>query len=96
MRKRSVYSHTSSVFPAKDLRDNAGVIPRGQKEFPMYAVTGFTTTGTLYKIEYYLTVKVGWTGRTWRKQRKCPAKTQQRNNSAEEGAQEAFSEGEEY
>ena len=24
----------------------------------MYAVTGFTTTGTLYKIEYYLTVKV--------------------------------------
>ena len=46
------------VFPSKDTRDSEGIIPRGKKEFPMYAVTGFTTTGTLYKIEYYLTVKV--------------------------------------
>lgn len=46
------------VFPAKDLRDSEGIHPRGKKEFPMYAVSGFTTTGTLYKIEYYLTVKV--------------------------------------
>ena len=27
----------------------------------MYTVNGFTTTGTLYKIEYYLTVKVSST-----------------------------------
>lgn len=46
------------VFPSKDVRDAEGIIPRGKKEFPMYAVSGFTTTGTLYKIEYYLTVKV--------------------------------------
>lgn len=47
------------VFPAKDLRDNEGIIPRGKPGFPMYSVGGFTTTGSLYKIEYYLTVKVG-------------------------------------
>lgn len=46
------------VFPAQDLRDKEGINPRGKRGFPMYAVTGFTTTGTLYKIEYYLTVKV--------------------------------------
>lgn len=46
------------IFPAKDLRDPEGINPRGKKGFPAYAVVGFTTTGTLYKIEYYLTVKV--------------------------------------
>ncbi|KAB8342730.1 hypothetical protein FH972_022329 [Carpinus fangiana] len=46
------------VFPAKDVRDSEGIIPRGKKEFPTYGVSGFTTTGHLYKIEYYLTVKV--------------------------------------
>ena len=46
------------VFPAKDMRDSDGVIPRGKQAFPMYAVSGFTTTGSLYKIEYFLTVKV--------------------------------------
>lgn len=46
------------VFPAKDMRDNEGVLPRGKTPFPTYAVTGFTTTASLYKIEYYLTVKV--------------------------------------
>ena len=46
------------VFPAKDLRDNDGILPRGRQAFPMYSVSGFTTTGSLYKIEYYLTVKV--------------------------------------
>jgi hypothetical protein len=59
MPEAGYFTNLGLVFPAKDLRDNAGVIPRGQKEFPMYAVNGFTTTGTLYKIEYYLTVKVG-------------------------------------
>ena len=45
------------VYPAKDLRDADGIIPRGKPAFPMYTVTGFTTTGSLYKIEYFLTVK---------------------------------------
>lgn len=46
------------VFPAKDLRDAEGILPRGKAAFPTYAVSGFTTTASLYKIEYYLTVKV--------------------------------------
>jgi hypothetical protein len=46
------------VFPAKDLRDSDGILPRGKTAFPTYAVSGFTTTASLYKIEYYLTVKV--------------------------------------
>ena len=58
MPEAGYFSNLGLVFPAKDLRDNDGIIPRGKKEFPMYAVNGFTTTGTLYKIEYYLTVKV--------------------------------------
>jgi hypothetical protein len=57
MPEAGYFTNLGLVFPAKDLRDHDGVIPRGKKEFPMYAVNGFTTTGTLYKIEYYLTVK---------------------------------------
>ncbi|PGH03468.1 hypothetical protein GX51_04042 [Blastomyces parvus] len=45
------------IFPSRDLRDAEGILPRGKPAFPMYAVNGFTTTATLYKIEYYLTVK---------------------------------------
>jgi arrestin (S-antigen)-like protein len=45
------------VFPSKDLRDSDGIIPRGKKEFPMYSVGAFTTTGSLYKIQYFLTIK---------------------------------------
>ncbi|KAF3490843.1 arrestin domain-containing protein [Arthroderma uncinatum] len=45
------------VFPARDLRDSDGVLPRGKPAFPTYAVSAFTTTASLYKIEYYLTVK---------------------------------------
>lgn len=45
------------LFPAVDQRKD-GILPRGDNAFPRYAVTGFTTTGSLYKIEYYLTVKV--------------------------------------
>jgi hypothetical protein len=59
MPEAGYFTNLGLVFPAKDLRDQDGIIPRGKKEFPMYAVNGFTTTGTLYKIEYYLTVKVG-------------------------------------
>lgn len=46
------------VFPAKDARDADGVIPRGKQAFPMYSVGGFSTIGSLYKIEYFITVKV--------------------------------------
>jgi hypothetical protein len=60
MPEAGYFTNLGLVFPAKDLRDSDGIIPRGKKEFPMYAVNGFTTTGTLYKIEYYLTVKVGF------------------------------------
>ena len=52
------FTNLGLIFPAKDLRDNEGIIPRGKKEFPMNSVSSFTTTGTLYKIEFYLTVKV--------------------------------------
>jgi hypothetical protein len=48
------------VFPAKDTRDSDGVIPRGKQAFPMYSVSGFSTVGSLYKIEYFLTVKVSY------------------------------------
>ncbi len=47
------------VFPARDLRDPEGVIKRGKPAFPMYEVTSFTTSSTLYKIEFFLTIKVG-------------------------------------
>ena len=46
------------VFPAKDTRDAEGITPRGKQAFPMYSVSGFSTIGSLYKIEYFLTVKV--------------------------------------
>ena len=58
MPEAGYFTNLGLVFPSKDLRDSEGILPRARKEFPMYAVTGFTTTGTLYKIEYYLTVKV--------------------------------------
>ncbi|KAI0384799.1 arrestin domain-containing protein [Hypomontagnella monticulosa] len=45
------------IFPHKDLRDSNGVIRRGQPAFPNYGITSFTTTSTLYKIEFFLTVK---------------------------------------
>lgn len=48
------------VFPAKDMRDSEGVLPRSRAAFPMYGVSGFTTTASLYKIEYYLTVRVSF------------------------------------
>ncbi|KAJ5783133.1 hypothetical protein N7457_004907 [Penicillium paradoxum] len=45
------------VFPAKDMRDAEGILPRSRTAFPTYGVSGFTTTASLYKIEYYLTVR---------------------------------------
>ena len=58
MPEAGYFTNLGLVFPAKDLRDNDGIIPRGKQAFPMYSVSGFTTTGSLYKIEYFLTVKV--------------------------------------
>lgn len=58
MPEAGYFTNLGLVFPAKDLRDNEGIIPRGKQAFPMYSVSGFTTTGSLYKIEYFLTVKV--------------------------------------
>ncbi|EGP84790.1 unnamed protein product [Zymoseptoria tritici ST99CH_1A5] len=57
MPEAGYFTNLGLVFPARELRDSEGVLPRARKEFPMYNVSGFTTTGTLYKIEYYLTVK---------------------------------------
>ncbi|KAF2719042.1 hypothetical protein K431DRAFT_229481 [Polychaeton citri CBS 116435] len=57
MPEAGYFTNLGLVFPARELRDSEGILPRSKKEFPMYAVSGFTTTGTLYKIEYYLTVK---------------------------------------
>ena len=52
------FTNLGLVFPAIDVRDKDGVVPRGKQAFPTYSVSGFTTTGSLYKIEYFLTVKV--------------------------------------
>jgi hypothetical protein len=46
-------------FPAKELRDGNGFLPRGKPAFPLHAISGFTTSASLYKIEYFLCVKVG-------------------------------------
>lgn len=67
MPEAGYFTNLGLVFPAKDHRDSEGIMPRGNTKFPMYGVSGFTTTGTLYKIEYYLTVKVcalSWPSRT--------------------------------
>ncbi|KAL9118977.1 MAG: hypothetical protein Q9187_004471 [Circinaria calcarea] len=55
------FTNLGLVFPAKDQRDHAGILPRRNPAFPIYSVSGFTTTGSLYKIEYYLTVKAHMT-----------------------------------
>lgn len=46
------------IFPARDLRDPDGIVRRGKPGFPLYEVTSFTTTSTLYKIEFFLSIKV--------------------------------------
>lgn len=48
------------VFPSKDLRDPDGVIKRGKPAFPFYEVASFTTSSSLYKIEFYVNIKVRW------------------------------------
>jgi hypothetical protein len=45
-------------FPAKELHDSDGFLSRGKPAFPLHAIAGFTTTASLYKIEYFVSVKV--------------------------------------
>lgn len=52
------FTNLGLVFPSKDLRNADGVLPRARVHFPQHTVTSFTTTGTLYKIDFFLTVKV--------------------------------------
>ncbi|KAI5925534.1 arrestin domain-containing protein [Camillea tinctor] len=49
------------VFPHKDLRDPQGIVRRGHPAFPNYEVTSFTTQSTLYKIEFFLSIKASLT-----------------------------------
>ncbi len=49
------------VFPARDVRDPDGVVRRGKPGFPMYECTSFTTMSTLYKVDFFLSIKVS----TW-------------------------------
>lgn len=58
MPEAGYFTNLGLVFPSSDLRDADGVMPRGRTAFPTYSVTGFTTTAGLYKVEYYLTIKV--------------------------------------
>lgn len=46
------------VFPARDVRDPDGIIRRGKPGFPMYECTSFTTSSSLYKVEFFLCIKV--------------------------------------
>jgi hypothetical protein len=52
------FTNLGLIFPSKDLRDSDGIIKRGRPAFPLYEVSSFTTNSTLYKIEFYLSVKV--------------------------------------
>ncbi|KAG8527683.1 uncharacterized protein KY384_007837 [Bacidia gigantensis] len=61
MPESGYFTNLGLVFPAKDVRDSDGIIPRGKQAFPMYSVSGFTTAASLYKIEYFLTVKAHMT-----------------------------------
>ena len=56
------FTNLGLVFPSKDLRDPEGIIRRGKPAFPMHTVSSFTTTGTLYKIEFFLIIKVTFSG----------------------------------
>lgn len=54
------FTNMALIFPSKEIRDSDGIIPRGKPGFPMYSVNAFTTTGSLYKIEYFIAVKVSF------------------------------------
>jgi len=44
-------------FPSLDLRDKDGVISKERQEIPLISRNGFSTTASLYKIEYLLVIK---------------------------------------
>lgn len=50
-------TNMGTIFPHKDLRDANGIMRRPQPGFPNYEVTSFTTSSTLYKIEFFLHIK---------------------------------------
>ena len=52
------FTNMGVVFPHKDLRDSNGIIRRAPPAFPNYQVMSFTTSSTLYKIEFFLNIKV--------------------------------------
>jgi Arrestin (or S-antigen), C-terminal domain len=58
MAEAGFFTNVGLMFPAHDVRDEMGILPRARTAFPTYSVTGFTTTSILYKVEYYLTIKV--------------------------------------
>jgi hypothetical protein len=58
MNEGGFMTNVGLVFPSTEIRDSSGILPRSRAAFPTYAVTGFTTTAGLYKVEYYLTIKV--------------------------------------
>ncbi|KEZ41868.1 Uncharacterized protein SAPIO_CDS6678 [Scedosporium apiospermum] len=45
------------VFPSKSIRDSEGIIRREKPGFPLYEVNSFTTTSTLYRIEFFVCIK---------------------------------------
>ncbi|EJP66655.1 hypothetical protein ACQRIT_005721 [Beauveria bassiana] len=49
-------------FPCNNLRDADGFIKRGKPAFPLYEVSTFTTQSSLYKIEFFLHIKVQLSG----------------------------------
>ncbi|KAJ2895084.1 arrestin [Zalerion maritima] len=57
MPEAGYFTNLGLVFPARDLRDANGIVNRAKAGFPLYEVSSFTTSSTLYKIEFYLTVK---------------------------------------
>lgn len=62
MPEAGYFTNLGLVFPSKELRDPEGIIQRGKAAFPMYSVASFTTTGTLYKIEFFLIIKAHMSG----------------------------------
>ena len=58
MPETGYFTNLGLVFPSKDHRDNEGVLPRGKPAFTSYGVAGFTTLASLYRVDYFLTVKV--------------------------------------
>lgn len=58
MPEAGFFTNLGLVLPSRDLRDSSGIVNRGKPGFPLYEVLSFTTTSTLYKVEFYLSVKV--------------------------------------